>query len=297
VVVTVKDRWSGVAGDVDIGPAIVVVVERGDRETVVAVGTLEAAGPADIFELSAAQVVIQNIRCAGKAARTAHDGNAFPHATGASTRLGNCCEIEVNVVGGDDVKFAVAVVVDEGTAGSPFLPSASYSGLLRYLFESTVALIVIEVVLAVAGDVEVVEAIVIVVAHADSLAPTGGGKARVGRDVGEGAVVVIVEEMAGGLSVYLRGCHGGAVNKEDVGPAVAVVIEDSYAGACCLDDVALGINAAIDVSDDDTGFGRDVNEPGWRWMVGGRGVGLLPGRSRDSEERECERRERQGAHD
>ncbi len=174
MVVAIEDGGGGVAGDVDIGPAVVVVVERGDGEAVVAVGVLEAAGFADVFELSPAEVVVENVRRAGQAAGTAHDGDALPHAAEASAGLGSCREIEVDVVGDDEIEFAVAVVVDEGAAGAPFFAGAGDSGLLGYLFEGAVALVVEEAVFAVAGDVEVVEAVVVVVADAGSLAPAGG---------------------------------------------------------------------------------------------------------------------------
>ncbi len=73
--------------------------------------------------------------------------------------------------------------------------------------EGAVALVVEEVVMAVGGDVEVVEAVVVVVADAGALAPGGEGEAGLGGDVGEGAVVVVVEEVAGGR---VRFCDFGA---------------------------------------------------------------------------------------
>ena len=82
-------------------------------------------------------------------------------------------EIEVDVVGDDEVELAVAVVVDEGAAGAPLFAGACHSCLLGYFFEGAVALVVEETILAVAGDVEVVEAVVVIVADAGSLTPTG----------------------------------------------------------------------------------------------------------------------------
>ncbi len=100
-------------------------------------------------------------------------GTPFQMQLEAGARLRDRCEIEVDVVGDDEVELAVAVVVDEGAAGAPLLAGACDSGLLGYLFEGAVALVVEETVLAVAGDVEVVEAVVVVVADAGSLAPAG----------------------------------------------------------------------------------------------------------------------------
>jgi hypothetical protein len=145
--------------------------------------------------------------------------------------------------------------------------------LLRDVLEGAVALIVEEVVLAVCGDVEVVVAVVVVVADAGTLSPGGEGEAGFDGDVGEGAVVVVVEEVAGGL--FFGGFEGGSVDEEDVGEAVAVVVEDGDAGAGGFDDVVLGVGAAVDVADEDAGFGGYVDEPGGEWVLGGGWFGLL----------------------
>ena len=77
--------------------------------------------------------------------------------------------------------------------------------------------------------------------------------------------MVVVEEVAGWLFFRVGGIagEGGSVDEEDVGPAVAVVVEDGYAGACGFDDVTLGVDAAVDVADSDAGFGGYVDEPCW----------------------------------
>ena len=63
----------------------------------------------------------------------------------------------MDVVGDGEVELAVAVVVDEGAAGAPFLASAGDAGLLGYFLEGPIALVVEEAVVAVAGDIEVVD--------------------------------------------------------------------------------------------------------------------------------------------
>ncbi len=98
--------------------------------------------------------------------------------------------------------------------------------------------------------------------------------------------MVVVEEVAGGLS-FVSGVvarEGGSVDEEDVGPAVAVVVEDGYAGACGFDDVSLGVDAAIDVADSDACFGGYVDEPCRGWVIGGGWVGLLREGDRRKEE-------------
>ncbi len=127
-VVAVEDGGRGVAGDVDIGPSVVVVVEGGDGEAVVAVGVFKAAGLADVFELSSAEVVVEDVRCAREATGAAHDGTPFqmqPEVWPGSRRVG---EVEVYVVGDGEVEFAVAVVVDEGAARAPLFAGAGDAG-------------------------------------------------------------------------------------------------------------------------------------------------------------------------
>ena len=71
-VVVVEDGGRGVAGDVDVRPAVIVVVEGSDREAVVSGGFFKAAGFADVFEFSVAEIVVEDVGwcCRGRAGRT-----------------------------------------------------------------------------------------------------------------------------------------------------------------------------------------------------------------------------------
>ena len=70
----VAERMLGVriAGDVDVGPAVVVEVERGDAEAVVPGGLIEVGLGADVGEFSFAEIVVKNIlrRRVARAGRT-----------------------------------------------------------------------------------------------------------------------------------------------------------------------------------------------------------------------------------
>ena len=61
------------------------------------------------------------------------------------------------------------------------------------------------------------------------------GQARLSRDVGEGAVAVVVKEIARRLAVADFGIEAAAVDEEDVEPAVFVVVEEGYAAAHFLE--------------------------------------------------------------
>src|SRR5216684_6973398 len=73
-----------------------------------------------------------------------------------------------------------------------------------------------------------------------------------------------------------RCVNPGAIHDENVGPAVIVVVEDSYAGASCFDDVLFGVHSAKDFLHGEAGFFGDICEVGngllWK---GFRGLSLL----------------------
>jgi hypothetical protein len=213
--------------------------------------------------------VVEDVGRVLETARAAHDGNPLPDASGSLARRGRKGEVEVHVVGDGEVELAVAVVVDEGTAGAPLFSCSGDSGLLGYLFEGAIALVVEEAVFAVAGDVEIVESVVVIVSDAGALAPACGDETCLRGDIGEGAVVIVVEEVVGGFGGIVLGLcvrEIGAVDEEDVGPAVAVVVENGHAGA-----------------------GGDIDEPGGRRVFGRWRVGPLgEGDRRKEDERTCE---------
>ena len=87
--------------------------------------------------------------------------------------LGACGEIEVDIVGDKQVEQAVAVVVEKGAAGAEAVAWLEQAGLRGDIGEGAVAVVAVEAVLAVVGDEEVFEAIVVVVADADADGPAG----------------------------------------------------------------------------------------------------------------------------
>ena len=78
-------------------------------------------------------------------------------------------------------------------------------GLVRDLDEGPVPLIVKEAIGAVASDVDVVEAVIVVVADTRPLAPSRRGESGFYSDVGKGSVMVVMKEMVGGcLGLFFR---------------------------------------------------------------------------------------------
>ena len=121
-------------------------------------------------------------------------------------------------------------------------PPARNSSFVGHIFEFAVAQVVIERVAAVAGDVNILEAIVIVIGDGDAHAPAFAREAGGFRDVGElyvggsGASVLMIErdQRVAAIAVAL---HGRAVDGDDVEFAVVIAVDKADASAHRLDDV------------------------------------------------------------
>src|SRR5581483_3875805 len=122
------------AGDVDVWPA--VVVEVGGRGAhAVGATRLPVAGhehhgrrPAragdagsfgDVDESAVAAIAIERVRAAGVAERAAGDGDVVVAAVGGIAGARRFVGVEVHVAGNEEIEVAVAVVVEEITAGVP----------------------------------------------------------------------------------------------------------------------------------------------------------------------------------
>ena len=101
----------------------------------------------------------------------------------------------------------------------------------------------IQTILSVVGDVQIFPAIVVVVADAHALAPSGGGQPGFRGHIGERPVVIVVIQVIGGSVLLRESFERRAVHDENVGPAVVVVIKDGDAGAGGFNDVFLGVDS------------------------------------------------------
>ena len=133
--------------------------------------------------------------------------------------------------------------------------------------EFAVAFVVEQAVAFERGDVDVVAAVVIVVADGDAHAVHLDVEAAAARDVGEGAVAIVAIERGGGAAAA-RGAVL-AVDEQDVGPAVAIDVEEGAARAHGLGQILLARASAV-VGEVDAGGGGDVGERGPVSRRGGR---------------------------
>ena len=77
------------------------------------------------------------------------------------------------------------------------LPGSRDARFLAHVGERSVSIVVIQNIFAVVSDVHVLETVVVIVAHADTLAPSGRIESSLSSDVRECAVVIVVIEMTG----------------------------------------------------------------------------------------------------
>ena len=284
VIVVVKNAGRAVARDINVRPAVVVVIKSGNAERVVPVGLIDAGFGGDIFESAVAKIVIKDIFRPRQATRAAHHRHAFPHAGGPLAGSGRGGQIEIDVVGDEQIELAVAVVVDKSAPGAPGFSVAGNFGFLADVGEGAVSVVVVEDVFAVVGDVKIFPAVVVVVADAYALAPPGVSQAGFCRDVGESAVMVVAIKVARWGFPWREGIKRRAVHHKNVGPAVVVIVKDGDAGAGGFDNVLFRVFPAENDGRGQAGFLGDVRK--MRDRLGRRVLGMLTDGARGDSERE-----------
>ena len=163
--------------------------------------------------------------------------------------------VPLDVVRDEEVELAVAVVVEPGGAGRE--GGVAQAGLRGHVAELAGAFVVKEVVAAESGDVDVVAAVVIVIADRHAEAVDFDVEAAAARHVGERAVAVVAVERGGGVAAVRDEVL--AVDEEDVEPAVAVDVEEGAARAHGLGEPLLARASGV-VGELDSGGGGDVGE-------------------------------------
>ena len=135
--------------------------------------------------------------------RSAFDGNAFPPTVGVFPRNSGIFKGKANVVGNEEIQMSIAVVIQEGAAGSKPLLIAPQPGRLGNIGESSVAVVAVKHVLPEIGAKDIVKAIVVVVSDADSAGPPEQAQPCLFSDIRKCPIPVI-------LIQPIRRAHRGA---------------------------------------------------------------------------------------
>ena len=123
VLVAKEPARSGVARDVDVGPAVVVVVGGNGSHGIRAAGGCDAGLPADIGERAVTIVAKQLNESGRQAPWTAVHRHALPAAVGVLARLGQFLERGVEIIRDEQIQVTVAIEVHPRAPGRRIAPS------------------------------------------------------------------------------------------------------------------------------------------------------------------------------
>src|SRR5205807_10541569 len=169
----------------------------------------------------------------------------------------------------------VAVVIGEGAAGAPIFSAARNMRFFADVGERAVAVVVIENIFAVVGDIKIFEAVIVVVTDAHALSPAGVSQARFFGDIGERAVVIVVVEVARRGLARRQGFQLGAVHDKNIRPAVVVVVKNGDARSRRFNDVFFCVFTAKNYWCNEPGLLRDIGEMHDRFAVCTLGFGSV----------------------
>ena len=260
-IIAIENARGAVASDINIGPAIVVEVESRNAERVVAVGLVDVRFLGNVLESVVAAIAVQDVLRPRESARPAHHRHTLPHARWPISESRRRGKIKVHVVRDHQIEMAVAIIINPRASRTPGLPRARHTRFFRDLGEHAV-LVVVQAVLPVVSDVKIFPPVVVVIADANPLPPARRAQTSLDRDIGKRPVMIVAIEMVGRSFPLGKTLESRAVDDEDVGPSVVVVIEDGNPGARRFNDVLLRILAAKHVHHRQSGFLGDIREIG-----------------------------------
>ena len=131
VLVAIEQAGGLVAGDIDVGPAVVIEIGDDHAQAVAAAGRQNAGLFGDVGERAVAVVVVERVVRRGQSARAADDHHALPFAILAAAGLRGLIQIEVHVVGDENIEVAVAIVIDKRAARAPARAGDRQAGRAR----------------------------------------------------------------------------------------------------------------------------------------------------------------------
>jgi hypothetical protein len=129
-----------------------------------------------------------------------HGSPRGPHITGTpfhrhsarSPGFGAVFTSKSTYVATKQIHLAVAIVIQKRSAASPCTAGARNARLLAHVGECSVAVVVVQDVLPVIGDLEIFVSIIVVIAHANALSPPRMRHTRLRGHIRKRSVVIVV---------------------------------------------------------------------------------------------------------
>src|SRR4029077_16472479 len=104
-------------------------------------------------------------------ARTAHHGHSFPVTNGSVAGSRNVLLIKLDVIADEQIKMSIAVVVEECATRAPANLFVVEAGFASHIADGAVSIVVEQDVVAPETAEEVIPAIVVVIADANTRLP------------------------------------------------------------------------------------------------------------------------------
>src|SRR6266849_3525267 len=192
MVIHEEQAGSRVASNVNVWPSVFVQIRRYHSHAVTLCDLSDASLLTDVGKCSVAIVLIQRMPSCWQPARSAFDGNAFPIAIGVLSGNRRMFERETHIVGDEQVKVPVKVVIQETASRSPSRLTVQKPSSLRHIRESSIPIIAVENILSEVAAKNIFKSVVVVVPDADSRSPTYRVQAGLFRNVSECPVTMVL---------------------------------------------------------------------------------------------------------
>ena len=119
VLIDEQKAGSRVASDIYVGPTVLVEVRCHDGHSIARPGLPHARLNAYIGKSSISIIPVKGVSAIRKAPWTAGDGKPLPIAVNVRSRPGNVVEVELHVVGDEQIQETIAIVIKERAPGAP----------------------------------------------------------------------------------------------------------------------------------------------------------------------------------
>src|SRR5215472_6146547 len=236
----------------DAGPSVIVIVKNRNAQALRG-GVFQAGFLCGIFKFAFAQVVPKPRR--GPLIRFRRAIRLVPAVERAEEVIRYR---PLNVIRYHQIELAIAVVIHPGCAGGEFTRPPQ-PRRLGYIGKRAVAVVVEKMTLAEGRDEDIVEAVVIVIADCNPQAVEGNGQTGLAGDIAKGSIMVVVIELRRGRPHLRMSGPIRAIDQQNVGVTIVVVIDEGTAGPHSLRQI-LFPECAIVVYEADAGLSADIAE-------------------------------------
>jgi hypothetical protein len=119
VLIDEQETGSRVASHIYVGPTVLVEVRCHDSHSIARPGLPNARLNADVRKGSISVIPVKGVSAERKASWAAGDGKTLPIAVNVRSRPGNVVEVELHVIGDEQIQVTIAIVIKERAPSAP----------------------------------------------------------------------------------------------------------------------------------------------------------------------------------